>query len=505
MHNSIGDKMEKSFWMSEYDVKIANAEFLNNLEVLIIGGGITGIMTAYELSKSNIKVAIATADKIGTHTSAKTTAKVSAIHNLLYQNIFKIHGFTKTKKYFESQKEAINNIIDIINKEKIECDLEKVDNYVFSETSKGIKSLKKEESILKKIGVNIKNTNSIPINKKIKQAFKYEEDYIFHPIKYMNAIIKILIDRGVFIYEGYTAINYKKTSDGYSIIFSNGEIINARHVVVATHYPIFDIPGLYFGKLYQEKSYLVAFETAKEIKSIYINTDMPVRSLRYSGNRSIIMVGNSHIAGENVDYQEKSKNLINSVLEFDKNAKILNVWTNQDVMSIDYLPFIGQYSRFLPNMYVATAFQTWGMTNSHIASKIISDIIQKKDNKYINLYNPLRLSHIKSLNESCKMIKKSINGLILTKFNKREIFSEIKEDEGKIIKYKGNKYAVYNNGKENIILKTNCTHLNCSLQWNSLEKTWDCKCHGSRFDVYGNVKDGPATKPINKAEIDDLL
>jgi len=258
---------------------------------------------------------------------------------------------------------------------------------------------------------------------------------------------------------------------------------------------------LYPGKLYQEKSYLLAFKTNKNISGMYINTEKPVKSLRYN-NDTIIMVGNSHTAGKKVNYKKRIDTLIKESKKIDKESKITNIWTNQDVMSIDYLPFIGQYSRFTPNMFVETAFHTWGMTNSHVAALLVSREILNKNNPYKYLYNPLRFSHINSLMESMKIIGKSINGLIISRItSKTSELDKIKKNEGAIVNYKGICYGAYNSGDVYLLVKPNCTHTYCFMQWNNDEKTWDCKCHGSRFDVYGKVIEGPAIKNLKLIKI----
>lgn len=492
----------ESYWLKEKK----NFKFNDDItatDVLIIGGGMSGIMTAYELSKNdNIHVTVVDAGKITRNVTSKTSAKITPLHNLMYQDIEKIHGLNKAKDYYNSQVEAMNYIVDTIEQENIDCDLVKEDNYIFSETESGLNKLNKETDTLTRIGVKFDVIDNIPINIKVKKAIKYKDNYLFHPIKYLNKIIDIISSRkNVTILENYKALDYKLNNNKYNVYFDNNKIINSKYVVVATHYPIFNLIGLYPGKLYQEKSYLLASKSDKRISGMYINTNKPVKSLRYH-NDTIIMVGNSHTAGKKVNYKNRIDSLIKEYKKIDESGEITNIWSNQDVMSIDYLPFIGQYSRFTPNMFVETAYHTWGMTNSHVAALLVSREILKKKNPYKYLYNPLRFSHINSVMESIKIIGKSINGLLISRIlsNSSEL-EKIKKNEGSIVNYNGECYGAYNSGDEYLLIKPNCTHTHCFMQWNNDEKTWDCKCHGSRFNVYGEVIEGPAIKNLELIKI----
>lgn len=492
-----------SYWLNGINCNHQNPKMINKTDILIIGAGMTGLMIGYELSKNKKDIIIVDSGKIFHGVSSKTTAKLTTMHNQLYQDINAYHGLKKAKLYYKSQKEALDYIINIIETEKIDCDLEKQDSYIYATNQDGTNKLLKEFSILKKIGLDVELIDNLKIDIKIKYAIKCNNQYMFHPMKYLNKIKDIIEKKRIPIYQNYNAIKIEKENNYYNVLFSNGEKIKTNKIIMANHYPFFNPSGMYYAKLYQENNYLVAFKTEKNIDGMYINSEKPVLSLRSynNGNEKIgIMVGNSHKAGNKVNYHRCMSKLKNSVYEFDKNAIIINEWTNQDVMSIDFLPFIGQYSRFHPNIYVATAFHTWGMTNSHVAALLISKEITNTESEYKKLYSPLRFSHIRSPIESIKIIGKAINGLIISRFfTYKNNLKNIKEKSGDIIKYKGKYYAVYRISKnEYIYLKPNCPHTYCFMQWNNNEKTWDCKCHGSRFDIYGNVIIGPATKSLKR-------
>ena len=500
-YTRIGDRMKnKSYFLDNFEYKHINPKMTKEVDILIIGGGMTGLMTAYELSKKNKDIVIVEADRIYHGVSSKTTAKLTIAHNQLYQDIAKYHGLKKARLYYHSQKEALEFILNIIKKEKIECDLETVDNYIYAETEEGVKKIEKEFSILRKIGVNMEIFNNLELDIKMPKAIRIEKQAIFHPVKYLERIKEIIEERKVKVYENYTVTDFNREEGYYKVNFENGESIKAKKIIIASHYPFLKFTGLYFAKLYQEKNYLIAFKSTKRIQGMYINSETPVRSLRACKDNVLLMVGNSHKAGEKVEYEEQMQSLRDTVYEFDKQAEIINEWTNQDVMSIDSLPFIGKASRFYNKVYVATAFHTWGMTNSHVAAQLLTDEVLGVKNKYRELYSPLRFSHIRSPIESIKIIAKAINGLIIARFFQGKKKQEnIRINSGGVINYKNGYYAAFRkNQNEYIYLKPDCTHTKCFIQWNDAEKTWDCKCHGSRFGIYGNVISGPAVKPLKR-------
>lgn len=495
---------KKSYWQREEKDFHFGKEDQNNTDVLIIGAGMCGVVLAYELSKQKkLKITLVDQQNVIRDTSAKTSAKITPMHHLLYQDIRRIHGLQKAKQYYQSQVEAMNYLKEIVETEKIDCDFKHEKNYMYATTKKGCQKLEREIQVLQEMNVPFEQLTEIPLEIPIKNAFVYEENYVFHPIKYLNHILGILHKKNnVTILENWKAIGYEKKENLYCISFENKKVIQAKDVVVSTHYPIFNFAGLYFTKLYQEKSYLVSFLSKKPIDGIYLNCENPVCSLRRQHNM-ILLVGNSHISGKKIDESEKMKQLLRQMKKIDLTAQVSDTWTNQDVMSIDFLPLIGTYSRFLSHMWVATAYQTWGMTNSHASALLLAREIMHTSSPYHDLYSPLRFSHIKSWKESLKMIGRSTNGLVLSRILEKTILlDDLKDDEGAIVQYENNRYAAYHNGSEYYLLKPNCTHVHCFLKWNNDEKTWDCRCHGSRFDITGKVLTGPAKKDLPLLKID---
>lgn len=473
-------------WDSNKKLNLNNELNINDVDVLIIGGGITGVTTAYFLMNSNKKILLIDKDKICNGATYRSTAKISYLQKDIYQKLEKTYNYKTSKLYYESQKEAISLLKDIITKEKISCNLEKCKSYLFSTKEKNINKIKKEKDILEKFGAKCYESNSLPIPYKIESAFYVEDTYIFNPKKYTENLSSILNDN-VNILENTIAFNITKNNDLFKTITNKGEI-TSKIVVVATHYPFFIFPNILPLRNYINREYINTGKYKIKDNFTAINIDKDTESIRFYKD-NIIYVSNNHRLTNNIDYQrmyEKSRN------DFKKKfmTDVEYSWMNQDLMTNDYLPIIGQTKQSLKNLYIATGFNAWGMTNGIISSKIISDLIKGKSNKYKNLFTPNRINMIGVLN-SIIDVASYAKVYIQTLFPKRDYVYTIM--------IKGEKYFLYidNSGKKHYV-KTKCPHMKCNLVLNKEELTWDCPCHGSRFDIDGNIIEGPTKNDITK-------
>ncbi len=321
---------------------------------------------------------------------------------------------------------------------------------------------------------------------------------MFNVRKYLKGLVKVILQNNGEIYEKSKAYSIKNDVNGYRVYTEGGASVKAKHVVIATHYPIINVPGFYFLKMYQEKSYVIGIETSEEkFQGMYINSESPKISLRMAkdGEKDIILVGGmEHKVGAKIDLEDAYKELEKVAKEIFKDAKVAYKWNTQDCITLDKIPYIGEFSGMMKNVYVATGYKKWGMTTSNVAANIIKDEILGKQNKYQELYRSTRLKPIKNRWEFGEMLKETTNSLIINKFKEpEENIEDVNKGEGKIIKIENEKVGVYKDEEGKIYkIKPVCAHLGCELSWNNLEKTWDCPCHGSRFDYKGNQIYGPA-------------
>jgi len=464
-------------------------ELNKNLEVdiCIIGAGITGLSTAYHLINKNLKICIIERNTIASGVSSKTTGKLTYLQDNIYNKLKKYHGLFYTKLYLDSQIDAINMVKSIIENNNIDCNLEQVKSYIF--TNSNVKKLNKEIDLLKKLKVNINKTNVMPNKDIIKNSFYVNDTYVFNPIKYLYSLANICINNNIEIYENTNIISIDKENELF-ICKTKNNTIKSKYVVLATHYPYFLLPFLTPLKTYIEKSYIGAYKVKDYYRYSSINIDKPTISTRYYKDNNInykIYLTNSHNTCIKDNDSLNFKPLINNNLDY--------IWSNKDIITNDKLPFIGLVDN---NFLIATGYNTWGMSNGSIAGKVLSDIILKKKNKYINLFDPKRNLNIGKVITFPLILSSNIYSFIKSKiiknkswYNSNVIFE----------KRKGKNIAIYidKNNKKHIVYNL-CPHLKCSLIFNEIERTWDCPCHGSRFDIDGNILEGPSNYDIKYKE-----
>ncbi|MGL5379702.1 FAD-dependent oxidoreductase [Clostridium sp.] len=475
----------KSLWSDSCEIKSRKTLDSNiEAEVVVIGAGIAGLLIAHKLKAEGVKVVVIEANKIASGNIKDTTAKITSQHNLIYSTLVKEFGKEKAMEYALANELAIKEYKKIINDFKIDCDFEEKDAYIYSLENSD--EFNKELDVVKKLGIDAEVVYETKLPFKIKAALKYKNQAQFNPIKFLK-----VISEDIKIYEDTRAIDIKDNT----VITNNGNI-KAKKIVVATHFPFLNMPGFYFMRMHQERSYVLALEGAKDIDGMYIDISMEGYSFR-NYNDLLIIGGIPQRTGKNEEggcyekLREKAKELY-------PNAKEKYSWSSQDCMTMDGIPYIGVYSLSTPNIYVATGFNKWGMTNAMVSAMIISDEILGRENNFSEIFSPRRFDATLSFSNLMKDGMETTKNFIAQRFDiPNEHIDHIPNRHGGIIEYKGEKVGVYkdNNGKA-FIVTTKCPHLGCELKWNADELSWDCPCHGSRFDYKGNWLDGPATRGL---------
>lgn len=494
-----GDFMkEKSIWLK--NLKIVKNAPLNKditVDVLIIGGGITGISTLYNLKNEKLNVCLVEQNFIASGVTSKTTAKINYLQETIYTDICNRYNKKIAKKYYDSQLYAINKIKNIIKKENIDCNLEQVESFVFTNVNEEINTIKKEKKILEEFGSTVYEYDKIDFPLKSRYAISVKNTYVFHPIKYIYALKNICEKHNLKIYEDTKILEIRKQKNGY-VCYTQKNKINAKKVVIASHYPFFLNPYMFPLKVYNEKSYVTASKTKNYNNKTYITSKNPTKSIRYykDKNNYIIYLSNSHSISTHQNYKNNFSKTIKELNKLKLNPDY--IWSNEDIMTLDKIPYIG-YIEKNKNLLIATGYNTWGMTNGVLSSFILKDLILEKNNEFIELTNPMRVNNINNIKKIFDNIIGNTKSFISTKIIKN------KNWYGNNIKFeiRNNKnVAIYNDGNKEHIVYSTCPHMGCTLLFNDIEKTWDCPCHASRFDLDGKCIKGPSNYDISYKEKD---
>ena len=489
-----------SVWIESIDKIESNGELTDDTsaDVCIIGAGISGITTAYYLTKRGYKTIVLEKDEIGHGVTGHTTAKITSQHNLLYHYLSKQYGIKFAKKYYEANQEAIKNIEDIIRENNIDCDFERKDNYIYTIDEKNVEKIEEEAESLKYINIDAKKVEKSDLPFDIKLGIVFKNQAQFNPLKYLKGLVKYILENNGRIYTNSLCTDIKRDDDQY-VVYANGKKVYTKYVVLASQYPFLKVPGFYFAKMYQASSYVIGIETKKELpKDMYLSIDEPNFSFRAYQNL-LLIGGAGHKTGSKVDYNETYGILENKAKELYPGSIIKYRWSTRDAITLDKIPYIGEYSSLMPNMYVMTGFNKWGMTSSNIAANIIADKITNGGNIYEDIFKSTRLKPITNKDEIKNMIVDGTKSLVLDRIKAENIETEdIKNNSGGVIDIDGTKVGVYKDetGKA-FYIKPVCTHLGCILEWNDADKTWDCPCHGSRYDRFGKNIYDPGIKNLD--------
>lgn len=409
-----------------------------NVDVLIIGGGMAGILCAYQLQLAGIDYALVEAKRICSGITKNTTAKITCQHGLIYDKMLRRFGEEKTKLYLDANASALDEYRKLCR--KIDCDFESKDSYIYSLDNPG--KIEAEVSALQKLGFPAKGTELLPLPIAAAGAVQFPDQAQFHPLKFISAIAGTLR-----IYE-QTKV---RELVGTTAVTESGRI-TAKKIIVATHFPILNKHGSYYIKMYQERSYVIALSDAPDVFGMYADENSSGLSFR-NYNNLLLLSGESHRTGKKSEAWRKLEDF--AAREYPR-AQMQYRWATQDCMTLDDIPYIGSYSARTPDLYVATGFNKWGMTSSMVAAMLLRDLVQGKDNPYADVFSPSRSIFRPQL--AINSFEAVTN--LLTPTKKR------------------------------------CPHLGCALKWNDAEKTWDCPCHGSRFSENGRLIDNPSTDDL---------
>lgn len=416
-------------------------------DVIVIGAGIAGLLTAYYLKEQGKKVLVLEAGIVGAGQTERTTAKITSQHGFKYSELIKTVGLENARGYAMANERAIREYAGLIKSRNIACDFEWKTSYLYSQKEDDKLSEEKKAALAVGIDVTTEYGRELPFE--VKQIIGFPGQAQFSPLKFLKNIAGELQ-----IIERSPVVEIKE-----HVVFTEKKVYTGENIVVATHYPIMDMPGFYFLRQHQERSYVLALKGCEKMDAMYYGVDGDGLSFRQAGEY-LLLGGGSHRTGRKgkggfAYLEERARQLY-------PEAEVEARWAAQDCMPHDGIPFIGRYSLLTPNIYVITGFQKWGMSTAMVAAQLLRDEICEGENPYRKIFSPQRLWVRAAFSHCMKDVFVSAKGI----------------------------------AKGCIGKKPTCSHLGCELVWNEEEGSWDCPCHGSRFGEEGKLLDNPAGKNI---------
>lgn len=450
-------------------------------DIVVIGGGIAGFLTAFHLAEKGKEVALIEADKLFSGTTGKTTAKISCNQGNVYSELYKHYGKKAASLYYRSQREGMQGYVSLVQKYGIECDFHETDGYIFSRGES--RRLKETCRVMREIGAECEEVEGIDCFKAV-YALKEGKQYLFDPIKFLTSL-----PVNFEVYEHTRAVNIDAED---KVIQTNEGRIWAEKIIVATHFPIVISHGKYFMKLRQSTSYTIAV-SGQYAQEMYLDEEEDGLSLRPYANGTLLG-GGDHRTGRS-KRRGHFERLEKSARELFGGDNVTHRWCAEDVMTFDGMPMVGKYAKNLDDVYVVTGFNKWGMANAMICAQILTDMILGEKNAYAEIFSPQRKmkgvfgSFMSNALENAKGIFLGYCRIPL------KTASDVPKGSGMVVWHNGKRRAVYR-GKDNklYVIGNKCPHMHCELKWNGDTDTWDCPCHGSRFDIHGNILSEPSTK-----------
>ena len=404
-------------------------------DVLIIGGGLAGLLCAWRLQQAGVDYALVEADAICSGITKNTTAKITSEHGLMYDTLICKMGVEKARCYLEANQNALQQYKELC--QDINCDFEEQDAFVYSMEDR--QKIDREMEALRRLDFDAAFERNLPLPFPVAGAVRFPHQAQFHPLKFAAGIAKDL--------RVYEHTKVRELMPGKAV--TNGGTISAKQIIVATHFPMLNKHGGYFIKLFQHRSYVLALKNAPSFDGMYL--DENERGLSFRRYQDMLLLGGgSHRSGKQGGNWHELERFAKQ--HYPK-AEIVARWATQDCMTLDHVPYIGQYAKNTPDMFVATGFNKWGMTSSMVAADILTDLVQGKQNAYARVFDPSRsILH-------------------------PQLFLNAAEST------------------INLLTPTvpRCPHMGCALKFNKAEHSWDCPCHGSRFAQDGTLIDNPAT------------
>lgn len=494
----------RSYWLdSSPETAYPQVPSTVRVDVAVVGGGIAGLCTAYELTRRGKTVAVLEAHRIASSVTGYTTAKITSLHTTIYSELVSSVGEDKARLYGESQQAGLERIASLVDTLGIDCDFERRAAYTYVRDESEVQSIREEAETAARLGLPASFVTETDLPFPVAGAVRFDNQAQFHPRTYLLALAEQIVGDGSYVFE-HSRMTDLEEGQPCRVVCESGEVV-ADDVVIATHYPVLD-RGLMLARLEPHRDVVVAglLPEGRSLDGMYISTEAATHSVRVAPHpegQLLIVGGEPWKTGHDEDIEARYDKLSRWMAEAFGVTEVRYRWSTQDNKSIDGVPFIGTFHPGTDHVFVAAGFRGWGMTNGALTGLLLADQIDGIESPWTELYHPGRIKALQSAKDFAKLQVDAVKGLVGDALKPAEVESvdEIEPGDGAIARVNGDKAAVYRDERGQLhCVAARCTHLGCIVHFNNAERSWDCPCHGSRFDFEGKVLQGPANQPLEQ-------
>jgi glycine/D-amino acid oxidase-like deaminating enzyme/nitrite reductase/ring-hydroxylating ferredoxin subunit len=476
------------------------------VDVVVVGGGITGLTTALLLQRDGARVAVLEAARVGSGTTGKTTGKLTSQHSTTYTELLARHGTERARAYADANQDAIELVASLVADMGADCDFERAPAFVYARDEKDREAVESEYRAARELGLPATLTSETDLPFSVDRALRFDDQAHLHPGRYLAALARAIVEGGGLVFERGRATEVEERA-GAAVVRTTEGTVHAGQVVLATLIPFVDDGG-FFAKMQPTRAYGVAARLKHEAPAgMHIGVESPTRSTRpwlAGDRRGLIVVGESHPTGADEATPARYGALERWAREHFDVESFEYRWSAQDYVTVDRIPYVGRSPR-MDRTFVATGFKKWGLTNGTAAARLVADRLAGRDNPWAEAFDATRIGGAATVKELI-----GANARVGVRFVKDRIgrlgaqpASVLEPGEGRIVEVDGQSVGAYRDASGEVhAVSVTCTHLGCTLHWNAAETSWDCPCHGSRFDADGSVLDGPAIRPLDRLEVD---